>query len=70
MKTTYKITNEEKAKSIRIFTDGVKCTDLHGNFKAEGTLTIISDGDQKDITGEHGSYDYEEEYGFILIAES
>jgi hypothetical protein len=71
MKTDYKVTKSKKFTGVRVNLDGVKCTDIsngiRSNFVATGTVTIVKNGEQKDITGEHGASDYENEYGFILI---
>lgn len=76
MNTAIKITNEntynEKVKSV--YTDSLKSTDNnnghYGSFLATGNITIITaDGEQIDSTGEHGSHDFEEDFGFILITD-
>ncbi|MDD5507759.1 MAG: hypothetical protein PHD25_05440 [Bacteroidales bacterium] len=58
-----------KVKDINL--KGLTGTDHHngilGNVCFTGNLSIRTRaGGWKDITGEHGSRDYESEYGFIL----
>jgi hypothetical protein len=73
MKTTYKVTNPEKFMGVRVILDGLYCTDRYNgikdNFCAVGDITIIKNGEQDDYLGEHGAYDYENEFGFVLIPE-
>jgi hypothetical protein len=79
MKTGIKITNEGlyEKRVIDIDASGLRSTDMAGgwrnpHFEAHGTLSIEVDkrGNWKDITGEHGAKDYEEEYGFQLVCET
>lgn len=70
------ITNQELfARTVdSVDTSGVHSTDYYngipGNFCATGCLIILEKHEdglfQKEIEGEHGSHDYEEEYGFVL----
>ena len=63
---TYKVTNQ------KLFDQKVDDITLHnmsydGN-SFHGTVSIEIDGEWNDITGEHREFDYEEEYGFILVS--
>lgn len=71
-----KITNQKvyDEKVVDVHADDLKATDyfngITGNFCAKGHITIdLVDGPSIEATGEHGSRDYEEEYGFILECE-
>lgn len=75
MKTMIKITNETKFNElvIDVDTDDLKCTDNFnrtGTFAASGHISIqVEDGESIEATGDHGSSDYEDEFGFVLIPE-
>lgn len=73
METLVKITNEKlyNEKVVDVDTSGLSATNYYngryGNFCASGHISIeLEEGDSIESTGEHGSRDYEEEYGFIL----
>ena len=77
MTTTYKVTNQDKFNNtiIDLDTSGLNCS--HGysggrfTFCAYGDLGIEAIGGQGGFvyhSGEHGQGDYEDEYGFILVA--
>jgi hypothetical protein len=68
-----KITNPARYKETVLDID---TSGLHGHRGADGnrthytgTLEIQTAGGWRTWTGEHGLYDYEEEYGFILKQE-
>jgi len=65
METTIKITNEnlhhEKVNNVEL--DFTTCE--NGSFR--GNVTIEEEnGQTRTISGQHGSHDYEEEYGFVI----
>jgi hypothetical protein len=69
----YEITNQRLFNQtvIDIDTDGMSFSNyfngIHGNFCAVGHISIeLEGGGSIESTGEHGSRDYQEEYGFIL----
>jgi hypothetical protein len=73
METLVKITNEKlyNEKVIDVDTSGLSSTDYYngryGNFCASGHISIeLENGEWIESTGEHGSKDYEEDYGFVL----
>lgn len=77
MNAKIRITNQEKynEKVHDIDIDDLSATDfynaINGNFCATGTLVINVKEDDGSISqlesfGEHGSRDYEDEYGFVL----
>jgi len=71
-----KITNEDtyRAKVVDVDTSGLvsKGIDYRGKSRGfDGNLSIeLDDIGWRDITGEFGTKDYEEEFGFILISET
>lgn len=68
MKTNYEIVNNElfNLKVSDVDTSGLKCNN-YPSFRATGTLEIeLASGEVKTWTGEFGSRDYLQEYGFIL----
>lgn len=68
------ITNKEKYNETVIDVDltGLRGgNDYKGNFYAVGTISIeIEEVGWRDWIGEHGSHDYEDDYGFILVDDS
>lgn len=68
MKTTYEIIDQKKfdRNVLSVDISGIKCND-YPSFRATGTLEIeLASGEVKTWTGEFGSRDYLQEYGFIL----
>lgn len=64
MAKTYRITDSKK------FNATVSRLDVMVNNSGLGNVLIIdTTGKMKEIDGEHGDHDYEEDYGFILINE-
>ena len=63
METTIKVTNEDLYSETVVDVD---TTDLIG---LNGTIAIETTEGVKEITGEHGEKDYEQEYGFVLVVE-
>ena len=63
MKTNIKVTNEDLYSETVVDVD---TTDLIG---LNGTIAIETTEGVKEITGEHGEKDYEQEYGFVLVVE-
>lgn len=64
MAKTYQITDSKK------FYATVSRLDVTVNNSGRGNIMIIdSEGKMKELDGEHGDHDYEEDYGFILINE-
>jgi len=62
MAKTYQVTDSEK------FNATVSRLDVMVNNSGRGNVQIIdTTGKMKEIDGEHGDRDYEEDYGFILI---
>ena len=62
MAKAYQITDSEKFNAI------VSRLDVMVNNSGRGNVQIIdTTGKMKEIDGEHGDRDYEEDYGFILI---
>ena len=73
METLVKITNEKlyNKKVIDVDASGLSSTNCYngryGNFCASGHISIeLKNGQWTEATGEHGSKDYEEDYGFVL----
>ena len=60
---TYQITNIDKFTDVDVY--GLSF--YNGSF--HGTISIGTNDGWKDITGEHGSSDYDDEYGFVIILE-
>lgn len=65
MNYSVKITNEnlynEKVVSVDL--------DFHrGVMKGDVSIEVVGEG-ERCYTGEHGANDYEEEFGFVIIAE-
>ena len=62
MKTTIEITNS------KIYNEKVIDIDTTGLCGQRGTISIETEcNGWIDFTGEHGTYDYEEDFGFILV---
>ena len=61
-----KITNEElySEKVVYVDLDFHKC-----GMNGDVAIEVVGEEDERCFTGEHGSYDYEVEYGFIIVAE-
>lgn len=71
MRTTIKVTNDflfdTQVKSVD--TSGLKCS--RRPFECTGHLEIyLENGETFEADGQHGAMDYEEDYGFILIADT
>ena len=63
MKTTIKITNEELYNEKVVDVD----LDFHkGGMNGDVAIEVEGEG-WRNITGEHGANDYEEEFGFIIL---
>ena len=66
---TYKITNLDLFNKTVVDVD---TTGLRGDSSPArglyflGTLSVETDKGYRDYTGEHGSHDYTDDYGFIL----
>jgi len=76
MKTIVKITNEKlyNEKVFDVDTSLLQSTDCYngrmGHFCANGHLSVFLKSEKWiESTGEHGSKDYESDYGFILTNE-
>ena len=63
MTYSIKITNEELYNEKVVDVD----LDFHkGGMNGDVTIEIEGEG-ERCITGEHGTYDYEDDYGFIIV---
>ena len=64
MKTNVKVTNQA------LYNEKVIEVDTTGLIGQRGTLSVEVEGEGwRDYTGEHGTNDYEEEFGFVLEVE-
>ena len=68
MKTTIKVTNEEKFNALVYDVDTSELSQIN-NGMCEGNLLITLNGQPNmDVDGQHGANDYQNEFGFILIS--
>jgi len=65
MEPIIKVTNEKRYNQIDVDVSGLE---VSYNGTIHGTISIDPGNGEgwKDYTGEHGAYDYEEEFGFVL----
>ena len=66
-----KITNPEifTSRNVDVNIDSLSLGTIQGRFVAMGDVHIQFDDNQfHTLSGEHGQYDFEEEFGFILVA--
>lgn len=68
MKTTIKVTNEEKFNALLYDVDTSELSAIN-NGMCEGNLLITHhDSVNEEWEGEHGVKEYEADFGFILIS--
>lgn len=66
-----KITNQDlfNSKSVDVNLDSLSINTYDGRFVAKGNVHIqYGDKEYQCWCGEHGQYDFEEDFGFILVA--
>ena len=69
MKTLAKVTNHDLYKKV-VDVDTSGLTGLHGTIEIVINETNdVANEDRRTFTGEHGTNDYKDEYGFILEIE-
>ena len=56
------------SKKVEVYTSQLNVGFVQDRFVATGTIRIVYDKDTIISSGEHGQYDYEEDFGFILQA--
>lgn len=61
------VTNRNKFRTVlEVDTSDLEFVERMDGF--HGTIRFdFTDGRAKDLSGDHGRYDYEQEYGFVLI---
>jgi len=67
-----KITNPDlfKSRNVDVNIDSLSIGIIRGRFVAVGDIHISFDNNQfQTLSGEHGQYDFEEDFGFILVAD-
>lgn len=70
MKTTIKVTNEEKFNALVYDVDTSELSAINPRTNScEGNLLITLNGQPNmDVDGHHGANDYNNEFGFILTS--
>jgi hypothetical protein len=69
MKTTIQITDINWFNQIVDQVDTEFCKSMSDNSYHEGSINVyLKNGDVLQSDGQHGSNDFEEEYGFKLVA--
>ena len=67
-----KITNPDlfKSRNVDVNIDSLSIGIIRGRFVAYGTVNIQwGDKEYQSWSGEHGQHDFQEEFGFILVAD-
>ena len=67
-----KITNPEifTSRNVDVNIDSLRIGTIQGKFIATGNVHIQFDDNQFHTwSGDHGQYDFEEDFGFILVAD-
>ena len=67
-----KITNPEifTSRNVDVNIDSLSLGTIQGRFVAVGDIHISFDNNQfQTLSGEHGQHDFQEEFGFILVAD-
>ncbi len=70
---SFRITNEELFEGVEVDLSGVnnRISDYKGQLIAvEGDVSIEdAEGNLRDYSGEHGCFDYNDKFGFVIISE-